>query len=212
MTDRPIVALDTETTSLVPPYHPQGRQTWEIAGIRCDPDGATATFLFHLPVDLTHADPDALRIGGYWKRSPQVRGNTRDHEKAVKAMAGDGAIYHYTGALDHHYREWFIDRLWRLLSGATIVGSNPGFDMVNVSHLFTQAKMPGHLVEPWHYKPYDIAAHGSSALGLEGTGPSTADLSEKFGITRPVEHTALADAAWALAMRDAIEAVKQGRR
>ena len=212
MTDRPIVALDTETTSLVPPYHPQGRETWEVAGIRLDPDGATTTFLFHLPVDLTYADPEALRIGGYWQRSPFERASTRDHEKALKAVAGDGEAVYWKAERDPYYREWFIDRLWGLLRGAIVVGSNPGFDMVNVSHLFTQAKMPGHLVEPWHYKPYDIAPQGTAVRGIAGTGPSTVDLSTLFGIARPTEHTALDDAAWALAMHDAIEAAKQDRR
>lgn len=212
MTDQlPIVALDTETTSLVPPFHPQGRQTWEVGGIRRDPDGAHTAFLFHLPVDLTHANPEALRIGGYYERSPHEghHTRTRDHEKAVKALGLDRSIYYRVDAgIDPYYREFFLDRLWGYLNGATVVGSNPGFDTTNVSHILTKAGMPGHLIQPWHYKPYNIAEQGAAVLGQPGTGMSTKDLSREFGIERPVEHTALADAVWALNMRDAIEEKK----
>jgi hypothetical protein len=84
----------------------------------------------------------------------------------------------------------------------TIASVEPGSaeQPVNV-HL---VEMPGR---PW--RPSKSMSRVMAYLWGPDTEPYA---SRQFGITRPVEHTALDDAAWALAMHDAIEAAKQDRR
>jgi hypothetical protein len=83
--------IDTETTGLDPRIH----EPWEVCLWREDRDGPETYGLGH---DLTHADPQALAIGGYWERA---------HTIARTISKG---------------------RLARDLLGVTLVGSNPGFD------------------------------------------------------------------------------------
>ena len=219
MTDQPIVALDTETTSLVTPLSRYGRRAWEFAAIRRDPDGTMSGFLAHVqptPARMMSANEESLRIGGYHERAPWLSTGMPEGKHAATLRSGfqPGDQTHYYcvtgGNLVLLYRLGLL--LTDFLHGVTIVGSNPSFDTENVTALLEDAGLPPQHLEPWSYKDYDIAAHGSSALGLPGTGPSTAQLSEKFGIQRPVEHTGLADAWWALAMHDAIEDAKAVRR
>ena len=220
----PIVALDTETTSLAPTVSRYGRRAWEFAAIRRDALGCMSGLLAHVQLPSTrmeHANPESLEIGGYHARAPWsprwggVEHAKERHDADLRAhplfkpgdlvayrcvLLGDGQATYELGLL-------LID----FLKGATVVGSNPGFDTENVSAFLHDAGMPLAQLAPWHYKAYDIAAHGSAALNLPGPGPSTKDLSARYGIDRPVEHTGLADAAWALAMHDEIEAFKQVR-
>lgn len=221
MTVLPIVALDTETTSLLPTVSRYGRRAWEFAALRRAPDGEFDVLLAHVEPDrarMQHADPVALDIGGYdrapWRHPMGCEGGDGLERRRLDARFGRGGVwsYHVAARDDHEARYRLGLALIKFLAGATIVGSNPGFDTENVSALLSDAGMPVSQLAPWHYKSYDIAQHGSAVLGLEGTGPSTAALSAQFGIARPVEHTALDDAAWALAMHDAIEAAKQDRR
>lgn len=221
MADRPLAALDTETTSLLPTVSRQGRRAWEFGAIRREFDTAQV-FVAHVEPSLSRmkcADPEALRIGGYYERAPwgpafesaaagrqwwrtylrEQLGDTRFTYVCV--TQADGLAPQYDLAL----------RMRDFLRDATIVGSNPEFDREGVSAFLHDAGLPAEQLQPWHYKPYDIAAHGSGVHHEPGTGPSTAELSRQFDIERPVEHTALADAAWALAMHDAIEAEKAGR-
>lgn len=96
MTRRPLVFLDTETTSLRP-----DREPWEIALIRREPDGCTFEHHWFLNVSLNRADPESLKIGGYFKRHP--RGESSPRLEVIKEIAN-------------------------LTAGATIVGACPWFD------------------------------------------------------------------------------------
>lgn len=87
----PLIFLDTETTGLDPDLH----EVWEVAFAL--ERGRITTFL--LPHDLATADPDALRLNGYWDRFDQ----------ASVDPAADL-------------------QLKRILAGATIVGANAPFD------------------------------------------------------------------------------------
>jgi hypothetical protein len=221
----PIVALDTETTSLAPTVSRYGRRAWEFAAIRRDLDGRMSGLLAHVQLPSTrmeHADPEALEIGGYYARAPwsprpvvDFEATKRWHYLSIRNHSlfqpRDIVTYRCVMLGDGHSQYQLGLALIEILRGATVVGSNPGFDTENVSAFLHDAGLPLAQLAPWHYKPYDIAQHGSAALNLPGPGPSTKDLSARYGIDRPVEHTGLADAAWALAMRDEIEAFKQVR-
>ncbi len=57
---RPIVFLDTETTSLRP-----DREAWEVAIIRRDGEGFTEFECFVGDLDLLNADPKSLLVGRF---------------------------------------------------------------------------------------------------------------------------------------------------
>lgn len=61
---RKMVALDVETTGLVPDRH----HVWEVSWIRAD-RGDVANTLY-LPHDVTKADEKALEVNRYWERFP----------------------------------------------------------------------------------------------------------------------------------------------
>lgn len=93
MTAPPILFVDVETTGLDPDRH----HLWEIAVV----DEAGETLLdAQIHVDLTTADPAALRINGYYRRRWETPVLPR----------------------------WLVQRLVGLLDGATLAGAAPHFD------------------------------------------------------------------------------------
>ena len=89
--------IDTETTGLDARIH----QPYEVSWWREDEDQPRSAWLRH---SLTHADQQALNIGGYWDR---------------KAYA----------AMDDGWMQTESPRTLALvLEGMTLVGSNPAFD------------------------------------------------------------------------------------
>lgn len=85
--------IDTETTGLDPRIH----QAYEVCLWRED---APEPVTLWLPHTLDHADPQALRIGGYFDRDQKPWSD------------------------DHVGRDYLLDQL----QGVTLVGANPGFD------------------------------------------------------------------------------------
>lgn len=160
-----LVYVDVETDGLGPK-----RQPWEIAWIIDDGDGAPVERREFLWIDVSRADPAALRIGGYWERHPDPYGAD------YVATASPGAL-----ARD----------LARDLHGATLVGANPAFDAEVLSRLLRRyAQMP-----TWHYRLLDVQAMCAGALGWE-TPRGLDDCLAALGIVRPEvdRHTALGDA------------------
>ncbi len=186
-----LLFVDTETTGLDPYLH----RVWEVAALRFDPatQAVVGEHVWQLPLDageLADADPEALTLNGYHERRWPDDGLTplADFVLEFGALAGD----------------------------AHLVGANPAFDADRLGRLFR--RVGG---EPtWHYRVIDVEAlalgyvHGRQATAHHVLGerapalpaPATAlpwkstDLLASIGVERGAsQHTALADARWALA-------------
>ncbi|RCH70524.1 3'-5' exonuclease [Streptomyces sp. SDr-06] len=194
---RPLAFIDTETTGLDPFLH----DPWEIAVI-LRVDGHDAEHVYRILPDITEADPEALKINRYFERV-QAGGWQWDDPKTA------------------------VHRLYALLNGAVVIGSNPAFDAEMLAHLFgLYYEQP----RPWHYRTIDVATLAVGSLygrAAEWTRKDCdADWYRKvneavgwpwksYDASRHVEveppaagsaHTALGDARWA---RDVYDAVTQ---
>lgn len=115
--------------------------------------------VYQLPHSLRTADPRALALNGYWNRAEAVRA---------------------TDAYDLELRE--------LLTGATIVGSNPAFDTA-----FLRARWG---VAPWHHRLLAVESMAFAVLryevpkGLAGVASDLRDIGHE--IPEP-DHTAAGD-------------------
>ncbi|MGW2721355.1 3'-5' exonuclease [Streptomyces sp. NPDC001492] len=190
-----LVFGDTETTGLDPFMH----DAWEFALI-VRRDGHDTEHVFRIRPDLGNADPKALEINRY-------------HERTT----ADGWTWD-----DPHTA---ATRMYSLLNGAVLIGSNPSFDADMIRNLFARYYDDA---KPWHYRPIDIATLAAGYLygQAERVTHATCDAapygkvrtrlgfpwksysaSEAVGVPRPaadVAHTALGDARWARDLYDAI--------
>jgi len=89
----PLAFIDTETTGLDPDYH----QVYEI-GLLLEPDPPCPALEYRwwLPVDLTTASPDALRISHYYQRRPDTPDEPADVANQLAALT---AGTHLVGAV-----------------------------------------------------------------------------------------------------------------
>lgn len=179
----PLVFLDTETTGL----H-RDRRPWEIAIIRRDGD-AHSRLLLCVDIDdldLAHADPAGLTISGFHKRHPQVRHRSRHYPRVYPAREAAALV-----------RQW--------TAGATVVGVVPTFDTECLA-----AMLARHGVEPgWRPGPVDVIALARATVERLGRQPDPdyVTLSLQCGVKPPThtqQHTALADARWAMRWYDAL--------
>lgn len=187
--------IDTETTSL----DAETGEIWEVALIERRPRTESAAHAagFHyvdvehrwlLPVDLTHADPVSLEIGGFAARHPQ------GHE--MSCFTGDVA-----GHEDHVLTpiESFVAQLMALTEGAHIVGAVISFDDERLRRLL---RHKAGLESRWHYHTIDIEAMtvgfllGHGILSPVQLPWKSTELSLAVGVdpTRYETHTALGDA------------------
>ncbi|WP_432051777.1 3'-5' exonuclease [Streptomyces xiamenensis] len=182
--------VDVETTGLSP--HRQ-HHTWEIAVIRRE-NGHDLEYLWQRRVFIASADPEALAINRYHQRF-----RVPDGEQAI-ALPTDTSGETYTLS-DAQLR----NEVTAALSGAVLIGSNPGFDAGGIGAYL--------LAEPWHYRPLDVITLAAGYLigagrAAEVTIPySSRTLSRALGIEPPGAddaHTALPDARW---MRDLYDAI-----
>lgn len=168
---------------------------WEIAIIA--PDGRE--YCWQIKPDMSHADPRALDIGGYWDRCfahldefVPLPGHCKathhpDPERAGKIETAEEVARDVAG----------------LLAGASVVGSNPAFD-----ERFLTLWMRRH-GQPWaaHYRTVDVTTLGAGAL--EPTPPLPWS-SHAISLVHDVDpddyarHTALGDARWVKALYEAI--------
>lgn len=192
---RQLVFLDTETTSL----DPLVRQPWEVGLIVRDfeeepvlADGhgpwvpARREREWHWFIDATwldweHAEREALEKGGF-------------HDRYDPAAA--------------HAADVVLDEVWEQLQDATVVGSNPHFDLSTLSALSRRYALAGQDNHaPWHYRAVDVTSMampvlGSShPLGLEETA-------RRLGLSLEGRrlHSALGDARLARDVYDQIYA------
>lgn len=187
--------VDTETTGLDPFLH----DAWEIAVI-LRVDGHDEEHVYRVRPDVSNADPQALRINRYHERTSDPAWVWDDRETAAA-------------------------RLYQLLEGAVIVGSNPAFDAEMLTHLFGRYfDQP----RPWHYRTVDTVTlavgslygrasewtvrdcdatwYGKVAKAV-GWPWKSHDVSRHVEIDPPaaeIRHTALADARWVRDMWDAV--------
>jgi hypothetical protein len=195
VSDRTRVWLDTETTSLDPRF----RRPWEIAMIVRRPGERDSEpwqwFIHPADLDLPNANPDSLRIGGFWERHPNAD------------FLADGGEPHSAPHLPGVYRlREVLPVIARETSDrAVICGSNPAFDMVTLEVAMLEAGItPG-----WHYHGEDVPSVARGWLlgrGLEAPRKSD-DIARACGINPDDfdRHSALGDCRLFRALSDVVE-------
>ncbi|HEY9372839.1 3'-5' exonuclease [Streptomyces sp.] len=203
----PLCFVDTETTGLDPRKH----DVWEIAVIRRREDGVDVEYVWQIRPDLTTADPEALKIG-------------RFEERFAVPDGWDAIEFMKSGTPFRSLIPEMLFDLQEALSGAVVIGSNPGFDVAFLTKLL---QAHGRKL-PWHYRPIDIATLAVGALYGRASEWTRKDCDatwyskvakavgwpwKSYDVSRHVEveppakdvaHTALGDARWA---RDVFDAV-----
>lgn len=196
---QPIVFLDTETTGL----HPN-RRVWEVAAIRRDDQGDHERRFFVKNVDLSEADPYALKVGGFYDRHPQY-------------CPGD-VLGDVPGPLERQLLERYqaAQEVERITRGATIVGSVPSFDTEVLGKMLRSL----NLTPAWHYHLVDIKALAAGWLLARGVDPgplpwSSDHLAELCGVEPASDedrHTALGDTRWVRRWWDTITTARDEAR
>lgn len=175
--------VDCETTGLDPDRH----EVWEVAIIRAhhNDDGSGLViedeWQAFLPVDLTRADPNALRIGRYYQRYPFP----------PSSGLADGV--------------WPVENVARevayLTGGRHLVGAVPSFDAAFLSRLL----VANGYQAAWHYHLVDVEALAAGRL-MQPPPWNSDELTGRLGVTvdRDDRHTAMGDARWALRTYEAV--------
>jgi DNA polymerase III epsilon subunit-like protein len=205
-----LAILDTETTGLEPDRH----EIYEVGLIVREPEKPDQEHRWWLPVELAKADPNALKVGRFFERHPDLY-NLRlsrrwfpDRDTGVLVESGS-ALSPQPTSIPEAARA-----LMRLTAGAHLVGAVPSFDAAFLSRLLRA----NGCCPAWHYHLVDVEALAAGYLAgfdvassspvAEGPKPpwSSSALSKAVGVD-PDEHdrhTALGDARWARAIYDKV--------
>jgi hypothetical protein len=189
----PILFLDTETTSLRPPWRSAPRRPWEIGAIRRETNGSEQEWqCFVEDVDLTDADPMSLSFGRFYDRHPQYAGHiVHDPDARVRR---DGAGWRMDSEAEVALLvEW-------LARGAHIVGTVPDFDVTTGDQMLER----WGLAWPAHYHLICAEVYAAGAIGWVPPYDSK-ELSLALGVdpSAYTAHEALEDARWARDLFDA---------
>lgn len=184
--------VDCETTSLR-----HDRRAWNIGLIRryaATGREHSEEIIIH-DVDLTEADPFALRIGHFWERHPLVSGNPGQAQIINTEAEAALCLFHLVAPQVHDGQ----------VAPVHIVGAVPNFDVDTFTRMFARHR----LMWPAHYHLIDaetLALGALAARGIQVEYPFTGEeLSERLGVdmSRYARHTALGDAEWARDLYDA---------
>ena len=165
--DVSVVFVDIETTGLDPERH----GPWEIALVF--PDNTHR--VWYVEPDLATADPNALRLTGFYERYVAQRWSYSDPRSVAKAVAESTA-------------------------GVHLVGACVSFDALRLEKfLRANGQCPA-----WHYHLVDVEALAAGKLGMAPPWNSD-DFSERLGLPKGQHtHAALDDARWAKSIYDAV--------
>ena len=159
--------------------------------IRRDETGERELVLTITDLDLSTADPMALKINGFYDRHPAY--NVHCDTPTVTAWRAAVLVEEWT-------------------RGAVVVGANPQFDTVTLEPLLRD----NGLLPAWHYRPvcieaiaygYLLAKHIThptlpTKIPVPWKSDQLSDLLGVPAIDPTVRHTALGDARWVAAMWD----------
>lgn len=196
---RRTIFLDLETTGLDDERH----EVWEIGAIvRTGRDEPDVEHLYHVPPDLSTADPGALHVGRFYERT-QAIGTLSIHQP-------DAAV----NLASRWYPEWSHPRavanlIAPILDQSVVVGALPDFDF---RHLRRWLRRHGQCWSA-HYHHIDIeplvAGYLQAHPDRAPAGPppwNSNELSAAIGVdaTQYARHAALEDARWVRDQWDAI--------
>lgn len=205
-----LIALDLESTGLDPEMH----EWWELAAIvREHPVGEyNGTWVWQRRPHLASAQIPALMINGYYERRATVSfGAVKTMIYPPNAFQGPTRL---NGTPEDRTEEDHASLFAHMISGATIVGSNPAFDMGFIAaylHEYDQAVAVNyHLVDVralvyGFIRGRDVHSDTHTAVTWDS---STGALAFQIGIDQKPEdkHTALGDARFALDCWDQVNA------
>jgi len=178
---RALAFVDTETTSLFP-----DREAWEIAVVRREVDGEERSWSCFLSVDVMRADPQALAIGGYYRRHPAGVQTVANIGGFVDKLTPNSMAAQNIAALTH---------------GATIVGACPWFDTYTLEQLLRD----NGYQPAWHYRLRDVEALAAGYTGnLDLGGLTTCARAVGVEVDADLEHTAMGDVLTTMRVWDAI--------
>jgi DNA polymerase III epsilon subunit-like protein len=163
-----VAILDAETTGL---HTEAGHEAWEWGLILRRPGEQDTEFLWQVRPDLAHADPEALRKGGYYQR-------------ALLHNAEPGAACLVEGpesAKVSTARE-LAQVIAPLIDGAILVGCNPGFDKE-----FLRPFLRRHgQAYTCHYRPVCVTTFAAGFMFGKAAGYTTGwnELAREVRLTR----------------------------
>lgn len=169
---RQLIVVDVETTGLNPGLH----LPIEVAAVNVD----TGEFLHFVPMvppgTFDNADGEALATNRYYER--------RLYKRRPELW----------DATDRDYC-----KLWKMLAGNTLAGSNPAFDAGMITAGFAATRRHFNAMpfrpNPWHHRLADLAAYAGPALHLAPNElVGLADICDRLGVRNEDPHTALGDA------------------
>jgi hypothetical protein len=139
--------------------------------------------------------PDAIEIA-FWSLTTGERGrfvptfDEADLQRADRHALAVNKFYERGLHTERQDTGEQLTHLHKLLTGATIVGSNPGFDAGKLNLAF--ARHGGELTQtPWH-AVLDLRFYAADILGLTGNLPGLSGLCRLLDVP-PGEHTAESD-------------------
>jgi DNA polymerase III epsilon subunit-like protein len=190
-----ICFIDTETTGL----DRKRRQVWDFACIVRDLDdngnltGHDTEHQFFIGVDLTDADPFALRIGHYWERHPLALPSDPAGKELYEARKAKRLVDDYTAA----------GMIADLTANAIWVGAVPSFDEETIAKMLRR----NGFMPRWDYHLVDVETFAAGYLGMEPPWKNDV-INKASGIVIPEadRHTALGDARGVRDLYDKIRA------